>query len=452
MDIRPQPGPQEQFLSTPADIAIYGGGAGGGKTYALLLEPLRWVKNNHFTPIIFRKTCPQIKTPGGLWDESRVIYPLLQAVPREYSLTWKFPSGCELKFSHLEHEKDVYAHQGGQYCLLELDELTHFSEYQFFYLLSRNRSTCGVRPYVRAACNPDPDSWVRSFLDWWIDAETGLAIAERSGVLRWFVRSGDDFLWGGSKNEMLDKYGEDSYPKSVTFVPASVFDNKILLAKNPEYLANLKALPLVERERLLGCNWNVRVTAGLVFRDIWFTKIDRLPSNIERTVRFWDRAATKPRPGRTNPDWSVGVKMSILRNKTYIVEDVVRFRERPAETETIIENTARADGILVPIRMEQEPGSSGVDTIDHYHRNILPRFNFKGIPSSGSKIERANPLSAQAEAGNVSLMRASWNKEFLAELMNFPPPASGHDDQVDAASGAYNCLAKGKKSVWILKR
>jgi hypothetical protein len=80
----------------------------------------------------------------------------------------------------------VHAWKGAQITLICFDELTHFSAHQFFYMVSRNRSTCGVRPYIRATCNPDADSWVADFLSWWIDPESGHPIRERAGVLRYF--------------------------------------------------------------------------------------------------------------------------------------------------------------------------------------------------------------------------------------------------------------------------
>src|SRR5690606_25652328 len=95
-------------------------------------------------------------------------------------LSWHFPSGALIKFSHLEHEQDIYNHQGGQYCLIIFDELTHFTRKQFIYLLSRNRSTCGVRPYVRATCNPDPESFVAELIEWWIDGEEKLPNGEKN--------------------------------------------------------------------------------------------------------------------------------------------------------------------------------------------------------------------------------------------------------------------------------
>ena len=241
--IKPQEGFQTKFLSTKADIAIGGGSAGGGKTYAELMEAVRHSNVKGFDAVIFRRTYNQIKTPGGLWDNSLQMYSAIGGVPNNTELYWKFNGKSKIKMSNLEYENDVYNHQGGQYALIIFDELTHFTKKQFFYLLSRNRSTCGVRPYVRATTNPDPDSWVAEFIEWWIDQETGYAIPERGGVLRYMISIDDSIVWGDTKQEVIDKMASDfwdKFPKgvdpndlikSVTFIPGSIYENKELLVK-----------------------------------------------------------------------------------------------------------------------------------------------------------------------------------------------------------------------------
>jgi hypothetical protein len=262
--LRPQAGPQELWLKSSADIAVYGGSAGGGKTWALLMEPLRHIKNPHFGAVIFRRTSPQITNEGGLWDEASKIYPQIGAVPRVGDLEWHFPRGSKLAFRHLQHESNKFDWQGSQIPLLGFDELTHFTETQFFYLLSRNRSTCGVRPYVRATVNPDAGSWVKRFLAPWVDRT--YADPAKSGEIRWFVRHKGELIWARDPAELKARFPR-LMPKSVTFVRASVYDNKILLAVNPEYLGNLMALPDVERRRLLDGDWDVK-REGLVYPEL----------------------------------------------------------------------------------------------------------------------------------------------------------------------------------------
>ena len=108
---------------------------------------------------------PQITNPGALWDESLKLYPLVGGIPHLGVREWRWPCGGKIKFGHLQFETTVYDWQGAQIAQICFDELTHFTAHQFFYMVSRNRSTCGVRPYIRATCNPDADSWVADFLD-----------------------------------------------------------------------------------------------------------------------------------------------------------------------------------------------------------------------------------------------------------------------------------------------
>lgn len=422
-----QEGPQLEFLLTQADIAVYGGSAGGGKTFALLLEFLRYVTNPRFGAVVFRRTAEQIRMEGGLWDESQRMYPGFGATGREQQLDWTFPSGATITFDSLQYEKDKLNFQGAQICGLGLDELTHFSETQFFYLLSRNRSMCGVHPYVRATTNPDANSWVKRLLAPWLDKE--FKDPARSGELRWFIREGGLIRWVGP---------ETPDAKSLTFIRASIYDNRKLLAVDPGYLANLKALALVDRRRLLDGDWDI-VEGGNFFRPEWFRFVSVAPVSAA-SVRYWDLAASEPKPGR-EPDWTVGLKLSRSDDGLLTVEDVQRVQERPLGVERLICAIAELDGTAVPIRMEQEPGSSGVAVIDRYARALLQGWDFAGVRSTGDKAERAKPFSAQCEAGNVSLVRSPWNADFVNELGVFPN-RDAHDDQVDAASGAFRELVK----------
>jgi predicted phage terminase large subunit-like protein len=258
--LKPQHGAQERFLSSPADIAIYGGARGGGKTWALLAEPLRHMGNPGFTAVMFRRTYPEIEQPGGMWPESLKVYPRLGAKPNTTKLSWRFPSGATVKFAHLQHETDLQRWLGSQAALIGFDQLETFTDNQFFSLLGSNRSTCGVRPYVRATANPEPN-WLADFLAWWIDQETGLPIPERSGLVRWFVRRDNIIEWADSPDELTRRFPELP-PKSVTFVPAKLEDNPALMDADPGYLANLMAQPHIQQQRWRFGNWKVSSAEG----------------------------------------------------------------------------------------------------------------------------------------------------------------------------------------------
>lgn len=434
----PQAGPQTAFLETKADIAIYGGAAGGGKSYALLLEPLRHYENPLFGGVIFRRNTVQVRNEGGLWDESYKIYKEIDAHPREAVLEWTFPSGARMKFAHLEHDKTVYDWQGAQIPFIGFDELTHFSEQQFWYMLSRNRSTSGVAGYIRATCNPDSDSWVRNLIDWWIGPD-GYPIAERSGQLRWFVRDNDTLIWESSMEALIARGFEEDDCKSLTFIPSKLQDNKILMQKDPKYMSNLKALARVERLRLLGGNWDVRPAAGAYFQREWFEVIEAIPGGWTDIVRYWDRAATKPNESNKNPDWSSGLLLYKYPNGTFVVGDVRRMRDTPLQVERFVLNTAQQDSNSVKIWIEQDPGSAGVADADNYVR-MLQGFDVRVARPAVDKVTRALPVSAQCERGNIKVRKGPWNEAFFKELENFPPDnnSEGKDDQVDTLSGAFN--------------
>lgn len=446
--IGPQAGPQTQFLSTTADIAIYGGAAGAGKTFAELLEALRHISNPRFGCVIFRRTSPQIRNEGGLWDESTEIYPLLGAKPRETTLEWIFNSGAKIKFAQLQYDGDVYNFQGAQIPLIMFDELTHFSEFQFFYMLTRNRSTCGVKPYIRAACNPDPDSWVAEFISWWIDPESGFPIPERSGQIRWFVRLSGEIIWADTAEELIEKYsvaGRPARPKSVTFISAKIYDNPALLEKDPGYLSNLMAQDVVEQARLLDGNWKVRPAAGKIINRDWFDIIefDELPrGGVE--CRFWDFAATEKDYTGNDPSFTAGTKMLMVGDDLFIIDcyaQQVGAGDVEAEFIRITKNDmklSRQRGTQYKVRWEVEPGSAGKRESARLVK-MLQGYDAGGVRPLGDKMLRLKPFAAQARVRAVKLVRGPWNEAWLSHMHHQPDIV--HKDIADSTSGAYTELA-----------
>lgn len=278
---------------------IGGAAAFVGKTFALLLDPLRHVHIKEFGGVIFRRTSVQIRNEGGLWDTSVKLYPILGATPRESNLDWLFPSGARIAFKHLEYEKNKYDWQGAQIPFLGFDELTHFTETMFFYLLSRNRSSCGVRPYVRATCNPDPESWVYKLIKWWIDPETGFPILERRGRLRYFIKYGTDYIWGDSVEEVEEKAGHIIRPmmadsglkakdfiKSITFVSGSIYDNKRGLEADPSYPANLLSQDEDTRRQLLEGRWKASNSPNDIYEYDVFSGLFDNVAKVDRTGKY----------------------------------------------------------------------------------------------------------------------------------------------------------------------
>lgn len=457
VEFRLQAGKQEMFGACNADIAIYGGGAGSGKTYAELMEPLRYLETPGFVCVIFRRTFPEIMNPGGLWDGASDIYPHFGAKAHVSEKEWRFPSGMRVKFAHMEHEQSKHNWQGAQIPLIQFDELTHFSAGMFFYMMSRNRldRALPMRPYMRATCNPSHASWVRDLIAWWLDPRTGLPIQERGGVVRWFIRKDSKLLWADTP-EQLVALVPGALPRSFTFIPALITDNPALMENNPDYLSNLDALPMFERDQLRNGNWNTRPVAGMRFKREWFRIIEKgsVPDDqIVATVRYWDRASTEPNEKNPNPDWTAGTRMSKTRAGRFIVERVDRFQARPAAVRANLITLAVGDKSVRPgvaLWLERDPASAGTAERDDLAA-ALAEFGPRFAKPDSSKWERSGPFSAAAENGLVDIVRGKWNADWLDELENFSDPdldlqegeeSAGHDDQVDSTSGAYNRLAK----------
>lgn len=393
-----QPFPkQAAFLLLPHREAFYGGSAGGGKSDALLMGALQYVDIPGYSAILFRKTHAELKLAGALMFRAKewlTSYIDSKEVHwSEQDKVFTFPSGATVAFGYLENDRDMYRYQSAEFQYIGFDELTHFKERHYTYLFSRLRRLQGVNiPLrVRSASNPGGTGH-----DW---------VKER------FLIEGPD--------------------EGRIFVPATLDDNIHL--DREEYVQSLQELDPVRREQLLNGDWDVR-PQGTMFQREWFEIVQDTPAYAAH-VRYWDLAATEQSDTNRDPDWTVGVLISMSEG-TYFIEDVRRVRKSAAGVEALVKQTAQLDGTGVSIWIEQEPGSAGKSIVSHYQRNVLPQFNVKGDKVTGSKVIRANPLSGAAEAGNVRIVRGSWNKAFLDEIELFPE--GNHDDQVDAASGAYN--------------
>ena len=312
-------------------------------------------------------------------------------------------------------------------------------------MLSRNRSTCGVRPYVRATCNPDADSWVADFVSWWIDQDTGYAIKERSGVIRYMCVLNDVIHWASEPEELEKEFGVDAKDcKSVCFIASKLQDNKILMQSDPSYLSNLKALAEVDMERLLYGNWKIKSQAGRYFKRTQIEIISEVPKDIVMWCRAWDLAATDENEDG-DADYTSGVLMGLRKDNTIVILNVINQRLKAGEVEKLVYNTSLVDknkyGYQYVIRMPQDPGQAGKVLAKQYIK-MLSGYNIKVIPVGGSKEVRATPLAAQWQNGNVQVLLADWNDEYFSQLESFPE--SKHDDMVDASSDAFDELVNNR--------
>jgi hypothetical protein len=279
LKIAVQRGAQETMLAQDTDIVIGGGSRGGGKSFALLLEGLRDCQNKNFNGVIFRKERPDLRT---LEETSEAVYSQYGIYNRsDNRKEWMFYSGAKIKFNYYNDDygefKDRF--QGHQYAYIGVDEITQMPYNKFKYILTCNRNAYGIKNHFFGTCNPDPESWVRKFIDWWIDEETGYPIPERDHKVRYCFMDGDNpdsIYWGNTPDEVyeqcasvmdavwtpaMEALGYDkkrTLCKSVTFVRADLTENLKLLESDPTYLANLAGQDEEQRMRDLGGNWNFK--------------------------------------------------------------------------------------------------------------------------------------------------------------------------------------------------
>ena len=393
---------QKAFLRTYSLEALFGGSAGGGKSSALLMSALQYVDIPNYSAIIFRRTYADLALPGAIMDRFiNWMAPYEDVRGNANNYTAVFPSGARISFGYLNNQQDYLRYKGAEFQFVGMDEVTEIRESDYRYMFSRLRRPASgplsqVPLRMRSACNPAPN-WVRQ-----------------------------RFIVEGKEEGRI-------------FVPSKLTDNPGIDADS--YRAALQALDPVERKRLEEGDWWA-TTLGTMFDRSNLIIVDEgdLPkiSTSARAVRFWDLAATEPSHSNPDPDWTVGTLMLFDQGKAFIL-DVRKGRVKGDKVEQLIAQTAYEDGHAVPIRMEQEPGSSGKALVDQYARYVLPGFDFQGVRSTGDKVTRARPFAAAVANNNVHLLRGPWITAWLDELSSFPE-ACPHDDQVDSAVGAFTHL------------
>ena len=347
-----------------------------------------------YNAILFRRTLEDHKLAEGLIPRSMEWWGG-KAKWNGQDYRWKFPSGATVSFGYMAAPTDHFRYQSAAFQYIGFDELSHFEEQQYRYMFSRLRRLEGVEiPLrMRSASNP-------------------------GGV-------GHDWV----KHRFIDPGSPDR-----PFVPAKLDDNPYL--DRDTYRRSLSNLNLITREQLLNGNWEVRPSGGM-FQRGWFELVREVPQGAVKAVRYWDFAATAPAPNK-DPDYTVGALVAI-KDGVFYISSIERFRDTPRAREKIVLQTAILDHerpYPVTTFIPQDPGSAGVDVVDHYRREVLQGYAVYSDKVTGDKVVRAQPFSAAAEARNVKLLLGPWNEAFLDEVEAFPEVK--HDDQVDAVSGAIN--------------
>lgn len=429
---------QRAFLLLPNTEVFYGGAAGGGKSDALLAAALQYVDVPGYSAVLFRRSISHLKQPDALIPRSRAWLGSSDARWNDNEHQWTFPSGAVVKFGYLSEERHLETYQGAAFHFVGFDEVTQIPEAYYRYLFSRcRRPASGAAAHVplrvRAAGNP-------------------------GGRSHDFVKA--RFITGGG--HFIDKLGR---AQRRVFVPAKLADNPHL--DQETYRNNLLELDPLRLAQLLDGDWDAK-GIGEVFRREWFRWVNQAPPGLE-WLTYYDLAGTAPHERNPDPDWSARIRCAVAtfpdgRRDVYFREPE-RVRMDPGDLEVWVREGAERDGRNVGQHFEEEGGSGGKTTIHTMATRVLFGWPVVGHRKTGRKAAEWAPLAGQAKRGHVYLVRegatdrvrsagqtavevtgwAGWLDELDAVTGG---KDSCHDDQADAAAGAFNAAASQAPFVW----
>ncbi len=340
---------------------------------------------------------------------------------------------------------------------------------------SRLRSVgCKIHPQLILTANPNINSFLKTWVDYCLDPDTGVPVEGTEHRIRWFCVEDNKARWADSPEECYKLYGEEKgmiyahgmteaqmngyskdertrlfMPKSFRFIPTGVFDNPYLLPpKNNSYLASLMSQTYVNQLVFLHGSWTAREEGSMYFNREWTPIVDIPPAKAKR-VRAWD-FASEEKTKTNSPDWTAGVKMSRDEFGIYYIEDVIRIQATTDKVLKTVIETAHEDGVAdCDVCIPLDPAAAGKTAMYFYRKTMAEH----GVPtktapttSGKGKLIRFLPFCSIAEAGAVRVIRADWNEAFFNELEAFSSDLkvqkSQKDDMLDACADSFSCLCR----------
>jgi len=450
---------------------------GSGKSEIAVIDFCQYVRIPNFIGVITRRTTPMLKGAGGIHTKCKRTFAKEFKDDPDYTYQWKEKDNkfvfyrkekdstgkiklkevSQLYLKHSEHEADTEnIWQSVEANLICIDEATQYSSIIVDYIMSRmrNPSCPEVKPKIKMTCNPMYNHFLRKWVEPYLK-EDGTPDRSKDGLIRYFARVNGEFLFGDTKKELMDLTGEEEGNiLSFTFISATVDDNKILQKIDKRYVAWLKGLKGVDRQRLLEGNWYAKEEGDSYFLRKWITELDQAPDHTQFTkiVRAYDFAGTLPSDTNPNPDYTVSVKMGKLKTGEYVILEVLRTRIRFGDWEQHILENADRDGKRVEIIIPQDPNPMAKANSVRLATTICGYgYTCNTKRSAEGKLESFKPFAACAQNGSIFAVKDCgtdlFNKQFntlefaYQEMEVFTGRRSnrkdGHDDVADAMSLAY---------------
>ncbi|MGL5075938.1 MAG: phage terminase large subunit [Waterburya sp.] len=437
---------QEMYLNAWQDVVIFGGGAGSGKSFLGAMDFLKYTDDPKFRGLVVRRLTPQIFGPGGIFETfsnlHREMYSDKINVKRRDGVL-AYPKGATTSFRHCQYEEDKHSFQGWQISAALLDEVQQLTESMVIYIMSRLRSEADMKPKMRMTCNPaGKGHWLTNWVEWYL-LPSGLPDPDKCGKTRWFTMQDNQMIWGDTKEE-VQEIVKGCTPLSFTFINANVYDNPVLMARQPEYVAWLEGQDRETKEALLYGNWYVTKQHEGYFKRSWCDIVPEKPFFGKR-VRGFDCAGSIKDEVNKDPDYTATVLMSKSKNGNYCVEHAHRIRERFHTVEEYILSLSKEEPDDITYAIPVDPGSAGIAYAKSLQKKIAETGRHCVLHPVGnkSKLIRFRPYASVCQSGNVSVVSAQWNDWYFDELEQFVGDGKQHDDALDASVSAFWYLNQG---------
>lgn len=423
-----------------------------GKSYMGLMRFLLYVDDPNFFGYVFRLNATDMKGGGGLFQTACRMF---QAYDKRVKYTKQpmciyFPSGATINFTGIDGDSGLESIRGIEISAAMIDEGSQHDEDTVFWIISRLRTKAKMIPNIWITCNPSPDSFLCGWLEKYYLYPKGTIINDESvegrpnpevdGDLRWFLRLGNEMVWGATKEELIEKYSSSfptdrlsglstCQPRSFRFISATCHDNPPLLESDPNYVSNLLNLPRIEKERLYFGSWFAREETSGYFKRSWLDgrMIDNVDhSQVKRWVRCFDIAYSVPSESNPHPDYTASVLMAKMQNDDFVIVHAERVRMRAGEVEDHVIDVILKDKEYYKgnyqAYLPQDPSAGQMARV-YWAKLGLSRgvaLRFHRVTSQNGKIGSFQPFSASAENGLVKAVKdPEWNDFYFSELESF---------------------------------
>lgn len=416
-----------------------------------LMRFLLYIDDPNFFGYVFRLNATDMKGGGGLFQTACRMF---QAYDKRVKYTKQpmciyFPSGATINFTGIDGDSGLESIRGIEISAAMIDEGSQHNEDTVFWIISRLRTKAKMIPNIWITCNPSPDSFLCGWLEKYYlypkgtylndELVEGRPNPEVDGDLRWFLRLGNEMVWGATKEELVDKHSKDfpidrlsglstCQPRSFRFISATCHDNPPLLESDPNYVANLLNLPRIEKERLYFGSWYAREATSGYFKREWFKEL--LPNieydKVKRWVRAFDMAYSAPSEQSPHPDYTASVLMVRMENDELIVVHAERVQLQVGFVEDYVLDIVQKDQAYCTGNYQAfipEDPSAG-KMAKRYMGNLamqrrLP-LRFYKTSSQNGKVGNFLPFASAASNELVRCLKdPEWNDMYFSELEAF---------------------------------